>query len=275
MREGVMIFSPFGYAIACRKGKDILVYKESFGARAAPPQMGILSRFPFLRGIFVFIFSLGMSIRAYIITHKLSSGEEGTSKTSFARDLFLQILLNLFLGFIILILLPDLLVRSLSPSFLLMSSVETMLRIAFFLLYVVVLSFFPFGKQLLQYHGAEHKTINAFESGAELVPEEVENYPRFHSRCGTTLFALVLLLLFFFYLPLQYLPFSPRVLLKILRLPLAFPIAFELVYLALGDKRFSFFLLPGLWLQRVTTKSPSREQLEVAIIALKEVVPIA
>lgn len=117
--------------------------------------------------------------------------------------------------------------------------------------------------------------INAYEEGAEMIPEEVEDYPRFHSRCGTTLFALVLLLLFLFYLPLQDFPILPRLTFKTLVLPFTLPVAFELVYLAWRDRRFSFLLLPGLWLQRITTKSPDREQLEVAITALREVVPIA
>jgi len=269
------MFSPFGYAIACRRGEDVLVYKQSFEAQQSPAKMGILSRIPFLRGVLAFILSLGMSLRAYVIANKLSSGEKDISQPPFDRGLFFKILLNSLFGFILLILLPDLLVHPLSHSLWGTSLLETVLRIALLAIYILTLSLFPSGKRLLQYHGAEHETVNAFESGAELIPEEIENYSRFHLRCGTTLFALVLLLLFFLYLPLQHLSFLLRIILKTLIFPFALPIAFELVYLALGDRRFSFLLTPGLWLQRITTKSPDREQLEVAIIALKEAIGIA
>ncbi len=270
------MFSPFGYAVACRRGEDVVVYKEAFGTAQALPQMGPISRFPFLRGIFAFVLSLGISLRAYFIANRLSSGEEESSEPLCDRNLLLKIVPNLLLGFVILVLLPDFLSHLLLPySLVLMTLSETLLRIFLLILYVLVLSLFPAGERLLQYHGAEHKAINAFEKGAEMVPEEVDGYPQLHTRCGTTLFALILLLLFFLYLPFQYLPFFTRILLKTLILPFALPIAFELVYLAWRDERFSFFLAPGLLLQRITTKSPHKRQLEVAITALKEVVLIA
>lgn len=275
MWEGVMMFSPYGYAIACQRGEDVVVYKESFETPHPNQQMGVIARFPFLRGIFAFILSLGISLRAYIIANKLSSGEEDVSETFFDRDLVIKIILNSLLGFIVFLLIPDILSRLFFKSMLIISLGETFLRIALLIVYVLVLSLFPSGRRLLQYHGAEHKTINAFEEGVEMVPEEVEIYPRFHPRCGTTLFALVLLLLFFVYLPLQNFPLLTRILLKTLLLPICFPIAFEIVLLALKDKRFSLFLVPGIWLQIITTKSPSRDQLKVAITALKEVMFVA
>lgn len=275
--DGVMMFSPYGYAIACRKGEDVVVYKEVFQVNDIPSQSGLLSRIPFLRGIFAFILSLGLSIRAHIIANKISTVGYDSNRvdSSFDRTLLIKLIANVFLSFVVFLLIPDLLSRILFSSIVLMSLAEVILRIVLLIIYISVLSWFPAGKRLLQYHGAEHKTINAFEKGALMVPEEVGIYPRFHSRCGTTLFALVLLLLFFVYLPLQAFPFPTRILLKFMVLPFILPIAFELVYLGLRYKRFSVLLVPGLLLQLITTKSPSKEQIEVAITALKEVAPFA
>jgi uncharacterized protein YqhQ len=269
-----MIFSPYCYAVACRKGEEVVIYKESFPNISPLPQSNFISRLPFLRGIFAFFISLAMSLRAYLISNKLSSAED-VQKVSIDKGFLLRVVLNLFLAFVLFLLLPDLISRLFSSSLLLASLSETIIRISFLILYILLFSLFPSGKRLLQYHGAEHKVINGFEDGAELTPEGLQSYPTIHIRCGTTLFALVLLLLFFLYLPLQGLALPLSLLCKTLIFPFALPIAFEFIYLALRDERFYFFFIPGLLLQKITTKQPNKEQLEVAIAALKEVVGIA
>lgn len=269
-----MIFSPYCYAVACRKGEEVVVYKESFPSLSPLPQINFLSRLPFLRGILAFFISLAMSLRAYSISKKLSSSED-VQNVSIDKGSLLKLFLNLVLVFAFLLLLPDLISRFFRSSFLLASLFETAVRILFLILYILLFSLFHSGKRLLQYHGAEHKVINGFEDGAELTPEGLQSYPTIHMRCGTTLFALVLLLLFFLYLPLQGLAFPLSLFCKTLFFPFALPIAFELIYLALRDERFYFLLVPGLLLQRITTKQPDKEQIEVAIAALKEVVGIA
>ena len=269
-----MIFSPYCYAVACRKGEEVVIYKESFPNISPLPQSNFLSRLPFIRGIFAFFISLAMSLRAYLISNKLSSAED-VQKVSIDKGFLLRVVLNLFLAFALILLLPDLISRLFSSSLLLASLSETIFRISFLILYILLFSLFPSGKHILQYHGAEHKVINGFEDGAELTPEGLQSYPTIHIRCGTTLFALVLLLLFFLYLPFEGLAFPLSLLCKTLLFPLALPIAFEFIYLALRDERFYFFFIPGLLLQRITTKQPNKEQIEVAIAALREVVGIA
>jgi uncharacterized protein YqhQ len=272
--EGVMIFSPYCYAVACRKGEEVVIYKESFPTISPLPQSNFLSRLPFIRGIFAFFISLAMSLRAYLISNKLSSSKD-VQKVSIDKPFLLKAFLNLILAFVLFLLLPDLISRLFRSSLILASLFETIVRILFLIFYILLFSLFPSGKRLLQYHGAEHKVINGFEDGAELTPEGLQSYPTIHIRCGTTLFALVLLLLFFLYLPFEGLAFPLSLLCKTLLFPLALPIAFELIFLAMQDERFRFLLIPGLLLQRITTKQPDNEQLEVAIAALKEVVGIA
>jgi uncharacterized protein YqhQ len=272
--EGVMIFSPYCYAVACRKGEEVVIYKESFPTISPLPQSNFFSRLPFIRGVFAFFISLAMSLRAYLISNKLSSSED-VQKVSIDKPFLLKAFLNLILAFVLFLLLPDLISRLFRSSLILASLFETIVRILFLIFYILLFSLFPSGKRLLQYHGAEHKVINGFEDGAELTPEALQSYPTIHIRCGTTLFALVLLLLFFLYLPFEGLAFPFSLLSKTLLFPLALPIAFELIFLAMQDERFRFLLIPGLLLQRITTKQPDNEQLEVAIAALKEVVGIA
>jgi uncharacterized protein YqhQ len=272
--EGVMIFSPYCYAVACRKGEEVVIYKESFPNISPLPQSNFFSRLPFIRGVFAFFISLAMSIRAYLISNKLSSSED-VQKVSIDKPFLLKAFLNLILAFVLFLLLPDLVSRLFRSSLILASLFETIVRILFLIFFILLFSLFPSGKRLLQYHGAEHKVINGFEDGAELTPEALQSYPTIHIRCGTTLFALVLLLLFFLYLPFEGLAFPLSLLCKTLLFPLALPIAFELIFLAMQDERFRFLLIPGLLLQRITTKQPDNEQLEVAIAALKEVVGIA
>jgi len=269
-----MIFSPYCYAVACRKGEEVVIYKESFPTISPLPQSNFLSRLPFIRGIFAFFISLAMSLRAYLISNKLSSSKD-VQKVSIDKPFLLKAFLNLILAFVLFLLLPDLISRLFRSSLILASLFETIVRILFLIFYILLFSLFPSGKRLLQYHGAEHKVINGFEDGAELTPEGLQSYPTIHIRCGTTLFALVLLLLFFLYLPFEGLAFPLSLLCKTLLFPLALPIAFELIFLAMQDERFRFLLIPGLLLQRITTKQPDNEQLEVAIAALKEVVGIA
>ena len=269
-----MIFSPYCYAVACRKGEEVVIYKESFPNISSLPQSNFFSRLPFIRGVFAFFISLAMSLRAYLISNKLSSSED-VQKVSIDKPFLLKAFLNLILAFVLFLLLPDLISRLFRFSLLLASLFETIVRILFLIFYILLFSLFPSGKRLLQYHGAEHKVINGFEDGAELTPEALQSYPTIHIRCGTTLFALVLLLLFFLYLPFEGLAFPLSLLCKTLLFPLALPIAFELIFLSMQDERFRFLLIPGLLLQRITTKQPDNEQLEVAIAALKEVVGIA
>lgn len=267
--EGVMMISPLGYAIACRKGEDIILYKEAFSPGHLPK--GKLLHLPLVRGILSLFSSLHLSIKALMISYNVFSKgqiyEEKDWKLPTAK-----ITSNFLLGFFLFLVLPDLLSRYFfSSSFLLGNFVELTLRILFLLLYILFVSLTKEGRRLLQYHGAEHKVVNAYEDGAELSPEGVAGYSRLHPRCGSTLVAFLLLFSFLFFMPSQNLPLLPRLLTKLFLLPLSLSLAFEIILFTYSKPRFAFLLAPGLWFQRLTTREPTLDQLEVAIVALKEV----
>jgi len=152
--------------------------------------------------------------------------------------------------------------------------VEGGIRVTIFVLYLSLISLFPDLRRVFQYHAAEHKAINAYEAGEELKPEIVQRYSLIHPRCGTAFLLWVMVIAIFVFAffgrPHWYWLIATRILL----LPVIAGIAYELIRFAgkHQDNRVLMSLLaPGMWLQRLTTREPSLDQIEVSIRALKEV----
>ncbi len=157
--------------------------------------------------------------------------------------------------------------------------VEGLIRVSIFIAYLVLISMLPDLKRVFQYHAAEHKAINAYEAGDELTPERVQRYSLIHPRCGTAFLLWVMVIAIFVFAfvgfavggrPAWYWLIVSRILL----LPVIAGLAYELIRFAgkhSGNPILRVLLAPGLWLQRLTTREPSLDQLEVSIRALKEV----
>jgi uncharacterized protein YqhQ len=152
--------------------------------------------------------------------------------------------------------------------------VEGLVRVAIFIAYISVISLLPDLRRVFQYHGAEHKAINAYESGEDLEPETVQRHSLIHPRCGTAflLWVMVIAIFVFAFLgqPVWYWLIASRILL----LPLIAGIAYELIRFAgkhTDNRALMALLAPGLWLQRLTTREPTLDQIEVSVRALKEV----
>ena len=152
--------------------------------------------------------------------------------------------------------------------------VEGLIRVAIFILYLSLISLLPDLKRVFQYHGAEHKAINALEAGEELTPERVQKFSLIHPRCGTAFLLWVMVIGIFVFAfvgrPAWYWLITSRVLL----LPVIAGLAYELIRFAGRHQRSRLLmalLAPGLWLQRLTTRPPSLDQLEVSIRALQDV----
>lgn len=154
------------------------------------------------------------------------------------------------------------------------------LRIAFFLIYLLLISRMEDIGRLFQYHGAEHKTIYTFESGDDVVPERAAQQSRFHPRCGTSFLFVVLLTAIVVYavidslalLAFGQLGLGGRLLLHLTFLPLVAGAGYEMIKLTsanMDNVLFRALARPGLWLQRITTREPDRKQIEVAIVALE------
>jgi uncharacterized protein YqhQ len=151
--------------------------------------------------------------------------------------------------------------------------VEGAIRVSIFVAYLTLISLLPDLRRVFQYHAAEHKVINAYEAGEELEPEIVQRYSLIHPRCGTAFLLWVMVIAVFVFAffgrPAWYWLVATRVLL----LPLIAVLAYELIRFAgrHQNRVVMTILAPGLWLQRLTTREPSLDQLEVSIRALQEV----
>ncbi len=153
--------------------------------------------------------------------------------------------------------------------------IEGLAKIVIFLLYLWLVSLIPDIKRTFMYHGAEHKSIACFESGAPLTPENAKNYTRFHPRCGTSfMFVMILLGIFagmFVNNIFHFLPSIAQTGIRLAILPIVMGLGYEFIMLAGKHDNFLTRALsaPGLWVQRLTTKEPTADMLEVAIISIK------
>jgi uncharacterized protein YqhQ len=152
--------------------------------------------------------------------------------------------------------------------------VEGLIRVAVFIAYIGLIGLLPDLRRVFQYHGAEHKAINALEANAELTPTNVQKFSLIHPRCGTAFLLWVMVIGIFVFAfigqPVWYWLIGSRILL----LPVIAGLAYELIRFAgkhAGNRVVRWLLAPGLWLQRLTTRQPSLDQLEVSIRALQQV----
>ena len=151
--------------------------------------------------------------------------------------------------------------------------VDGVIRMVFFVAYIFFMTMIKDIRRVFEYHGAEHKTVYAWEAGDELTVEKVKRYPRQHPRCGTSFLMLVMMVSIIVFSIVKFDSLAGNLISRIALVPLIAGISYEIIKLA-GKKEasafFSFITRPGIWLQNLTTKEPSDDQLEVAIHALKE-----
>jgi uncharacterized protein YqhQ len=270
--EGVMMRGPDSRAIAVRKpDQTILVDEKEVGSitKRVP-----FLKWPFVRGTVVLIESLVMGIQALSFSASQAADDEEEQLT--AKEIIITIILSLGLAILLFIVAPASVayVLTMAPGGFNQSVVEGIIRIAIFLGYVTAISRLGDIKRVFQYHGAEHKVINAYEAGEELVVEKVQRYPPLHPRCGTSflLIVMVISILIFSLLGKQVLWL--RIISKILLLPAVAGVSYELVKLSgkyAAAPLCRVLIAPGMWLQKLTTNPPDDDQVEVAISAFKAV----
>jgi uncharacterized protein YqhQ len=236
-------------------------------------------RLPIIRGIIALGESLAIGFRALAISANYAAQEEGDDEevsTEIGRGALI-FAFAVAIGFaLVLFKVTPALITSWLPidhtgQFVV---IEGLIRVSIFILYLVLISFLPDLKRVFQYHAAEHKAINAYEAGEELTPETVQRYSLIHPRCGTAFLLWVMVIAIFVFAFFGQPDWYWLILSRIALLPVIAGIAYELIRFAgkHTDNRFLMTLLaPGLWLQRLTTREPSLEQLEVSIRALKDV----
>jgi uncharacterized protein YqhQ len=275
--EGVMMRGPSNWSLAVRKpdGEIAQVNNEINSVMARHR----IFRLPIIRGIIALGESLAIGFRALAISANYAAQEEGDDdevSTEIGRGAIIFAFV-IAIGFALLLfkVTPALLTSWLPIETTgLFVVVEGVIRVALFIAYLVLISFLPDLRRVFQYHAAEHKAINAYEAGEELEPERVQRYSLIHPRCGTAFLLWVMVIAIFVFAffgqPVWYWLIASRILL----LPVIAGIAYELIRFAgrhTGNRILMTLLAPGLWLQRLTTREPTLDQLEVSISALKDV----
>jgi uncharacterized protein YqhQ len=279
--EGVMMRGPSNWSVAVRKPDgDIAHVSRNI---ESPMKRHVLARLPVVRGIFALGESLTIGFRALAISANYAAQEEGDESGEAPAELSRAQLFFAFavaIGFAIALfkvtpaLLTDLLPIHRTGSFVI---VEGLIRVSIFIVYLSLISLLPDLRRVFQYHAAEHKAINALEAGDELVPERVQRYSLIHPRCGTAFLLWVMVIAIFVFAffgrPAWYWLIATRILL----LPVIAGLAYELIRFAgkhTGNRVLMALLAPGLWLQRLTTREPTLDQIEVSIRALQEVLRV-
>lgn len=155
------------------------------------------------------------------------------------------------------------------------SLIEGLIRIAIFVVYVWVVAFMPDIRRTYEYHGAEHKSVDCFEKGLPLTPENAKTCTRFHPRCGTSFIFVILIISIIVNSFLEWDIVWIRFASKIVTLPLIVGVGYEFIRYAGSHNNILTKILsaPGLWMQRITTKEPTEDQLEVALVALRNAIP--
>jgi uncharacterized protein YqhQ len=277
--EGVMMRGPRNWAVAVRKPDGEIAQV----ARTIDPLMARhwFLRLPIVRGVVALGESLSIGFRALSVSANYAAQEEqeGDEEPAEIGRWALVFAFLVAIGFALMIfkvgpaLLTDLLPIS-GGWFVL---VEGLIRVTVFVAYLTLLSFIPSLRRVFEYHAAEHKAINAYEAGEELTPENAQRYSLIHPRCGTAFLLWVMVVSVFVYALLGRPPLVWLIVSRIVLLPVIAGIAYELIRFAgkHSENRVLMTLLaPGLWLQRLTTREPQLDQLEVSIKALKEVLAL-
>lgn len=286
--EGVMMRGSERMAIAVRMPDGKIHIKTQPNKKA-----GKWSKIPVIRGVISFVSSmvLGMKSLLYsadVIEATLEEDDEEPGrfekwvtekfgeKFVWNMMIYFSVLLAIVMTVGIFILLPTVVcnwLSALTDSYILLNLAEGILRILIFVIYVVAISRMEDIKRVFQYHGAEHKTIHCFENGIEMTPENAQQFYTLHPRCGTSFLMFVMVISLILFSLFGWPNVWMRLLSRILLIPVVAGLSYELLKLAgRSDNWFVKILsLPGIYLQKLTTKEPDLDQLEIAIASMKAV----
>jgi len=275
--EGVMMRGPSAWSVAVRKPDgDIAEVNRPITSMLVRHRW---MRLPIVRGVIALGESLSIGFRALAISANYAAQEEGDDgevETELTRGQLL-FAFGIAIGFALLLfkVSPALITNWLpvhsTGSFVI---VEGLIRVSIFVIYLLLISMLPDLKRVFQYHAAEHKAINAYEAGEELTPENVQRHSLLHVRCGTAFLLYVMVVAIFVFAFFGRPAWYWLIVSRILLLPVIAGIAYEIIRFAGNHSKNTYLralLAPGLWLQRLTTREPSLDQIEVSIRALREV----
>jgi uncharacterized protein YqhQ len=278
--EGVMMRSPNSMAVAVRRPNgEIVVKREKLDFFS---EKKFFSKLPLIRGVINLLSALVLGMKALNFSANQSLEEEQeVSSWTMGLTFTFALCFGIFLFFLIPLFLTKWLrffIPTVSTSGILFNLVDGIIRLMIFLAYLWAISFFKEIRRIFQYHGAEHQSIFAFESGEALMADRVKGFSYLHPRCGTSflLMVMVVSILVFALIP-HHLSFGYKVASRVVFIPLIAGLAYEIIRFAdqkRESKGMQYLIKPGLWLQRLTAREPSEDQIEVALRALHEVLEL-
>ena len=283
--EGVMMRGNGKMALAVRRANGSIVLK----VEADKSPKGFYTKIPVVRGVVNFIMSMISSYKALMYSADVSmediseedkkeNGGDGISKKLMNVLSVAAMVIGLLFGVLAFFYLPTLAADLFSKYVFALGGFTKrfavgIFKMLIFTVYLVAVSQMNDMKRVFMYHGAEHKTIFCYEAKGELTAQNAKNYKRFHPRCGTSFIIIVLIVSLFVSLIIPWETAALHTLLKLLFLPAVMGVAYEFIKLAgKYDNPFTRIIsAPGLWFQRITTKEPDTQQLEVAAWAMRGV----
>ncbi|MBU4313395.1 MAG: DUF1385 domain-containing protein [Actinobacteria bacterium] len=271
--EGVMMRSKHFWALAVRK-PDRTIYTKLFNDVSLTNKNKVLG-FMFIRGIIALIESMTLGFKA--LSYSINEATEEEIKFS-KREMTISVIIAVVFAVGVFFILPTIIGRSFSeffPNAIVYNLLEGLIRIGFFFAYILLVSQIKDIKRVFQYHGAEHKTIQAYENDEELKPENVRKYSTMHVRCGTSFLLIVMVVAILIFALLGKQSMIWRIISRIILIPVIAGISYELIRLAGKFSKYkvvNILFYPGLLLQKITTKEPDNDQIEVAISSFKKVI---
>jgi uncharacterized protein YqhQ len=274
--EGVMMRGRKQMAVAVRAPNgEIVVHEEPLAAAIYTHKWG---QWPFVRGLTMLWDALGLGMRALLWSADVAVKEEGQEDIQFTGPVaWTTVAVALAFAVGLFFFLPVLASSWISPSGsgnLQKSIIEGVVRLGLFLLYLWGIGFMPDIRRVFAYHGAEHKTINAYENGAPLTPAAVARFTTAHTRCGTSFLLTVMVISIFVFAPFHFDSIFLRLASRVILIPVVAGIAYEFMRFTASHTEnplVRVLIVPGLSLQRLTTRQPDEAMIACAIAALRPV----
>ncbi|MCL1592900.1 MAG: DUF1385 domain-containing protein [Actinomycetia bacterium] len=265
--EGVMMRAPDAWAVAARRPDGVIEAKRN--ELPALSSRNKLAKIPFLRGVFVLIEALQLGFQAL----SWSAEKAGEEEEEIGRkEIIFTMIFAVVAAIGIFVLAPafaaNWLKDILGGNGILFVVIDGALRIGLIVGYIWLIGRSAEIQRVFQYHGAEHKTIHAYEGGDPLDIPSIQQYSPRHPRCGTSFIIIVAMVAFVVFLTLAPLPFVWQVAARILLIPVIAGISYEILRAAAGQPWIAWASKPGIWIQSITTKEPSDDQVEVAVASL-------
>ena len=273
--EGVMIRGRKAVVTAVRRPNDEVITDNR---PLSSIYTGRVRKTPLLRGIIILIEAMVLGISSLLYSANVSLEEEEEEITG--KAVWLMIAVAILLAVVLFLIIPLFLTRLINPyisSSLVFHLIEGAIRLVIFIAYLKLVGLLPDIKRIFTYHGAEHKAVNAYEQGAPLEVAAVKEYNKAHIRCGTSFLFVVLLIAIMVFALVGRPSLWLMILSRVLLMPVIAALGYEFIHFGANHARnplVKAVMLPGLWLQGMTTREPDDDQIEVALVALKKAIEI-